>query len=275
MRRSAVYTLLVALIVSSCNTNEKEARARLERARTLFVNNDWFAAKNEIDSIRVYYPKEFKVLKEGLELMRQIEMKESERTIAYCDSMIPVKMEEFDVLKKDFLLDKDTVYQDIGNYVWKQQTIERNVQRCYIRCGVDEKGEIYIASVYFGSAPINHTGIKLSIPGGEFAETPSIPFDGGNNYRFEDLGNTTEVVTYKAEKGMDAIKFIDTYANERIRVEYTGGKPYVIYMADADKKAIVATYDLSVVLSDIETMKTEREKALKKQAYLKSKLEKE
>ena len=97
------------------------------------------------------------------------------------------------------------------------------------------------------------TGIKLSLKDGQFAETASIPYDGGLNYRFKDMGSTTEVVTYKGEHCVDAVKFIYDNEKERIKVEYTGGKPYIIYMADADKKAIVNTFNLATVLSDIKS----------------------
>lgn len=205
--------------------------------------------------------------------MRKVDFKESERNLAYCDSLLPIRMQEVEDLKKGFVFEKDSDYQEIGNYIWKQQTIERNVQRCYIRCGVDERGEMYLASVYFGGKPINHTGIRLSAGGDLFAETASIPYDGGINYRFKDMGNTTEVVTYKGDAGKDAVQFIYDNSDKRIKVEYTGGKPYVIYIAEGDKKALTATYNLASVLSDIDHLKTEKQKAEKKQAYLKNKLE--
>lgn len=205
--------------------------------------------------------------------MRQVELKEAERTIAFCDSLLPIKIEEAEALKKGFNFEKDSVYEEIGNYIWKQQTIERNVQRCYIRSGVNEKGEIYLASVFYGGAPINHTGLKVSTPDGQFAETASIAYDGGVNYRFKDLGKTTEVVTYKGEKGLDAAQFISTNVKERIKAEYTGGKPYTIYIADGDKKAIAATFDLATVLSDLENLIKEKDKSTNRIAYLKNKLE--
>lgn len=273
MKKSAICITLAAITLAACNNTEKEAQARLNNAKSMYERNEFFAAKSEIDSIRTLYPKEFKVLKEGLSLMRLVEMKESERTIAFCDSLIPIKTEESEVLKKGFNLEKDNVYEEIGNYIWKQQTIERNVQRCYIRSGVNEKGEIYLASVFYGGAPINHTGIKVSISDGQFAETVSIPYDGGVNYRFKDLGKTTEVVTYKGENGLDAAKFISANIKERIKAEYTGGKPYTLYIADGDKKAIAATFDLATVLSDLENLQKEKEKSAKRIAYLKSKFE--
>lgn len=273
MKKSAICIALAAITLAACNQTEKEAQARLNNARSMYERNEFFAAKSEIDSIRALYPKEYKVLKEGLTLMRQIELKEAERTIAFCDSLLPIKIEEAEALKKGFNFEKDSVYEEIGNYIWKQQTIERNVQRCYIRSGVNEKGEIYLASVFYGGAPINHTGLKVSTPDGQFAKTASIAYDGGVNYRFKDLGKTTEVVTYKGEKGLDAAKFIATNVKERIKAEYTGGKPYTIYIADGDKKAIAATYDLATVLSDLENLIKEKDKSTNRIAYLKNKLE--
>jgi hypothetical protein len=186
---------------------------------------------------------------------------------------MPVRMEEAGKLKKGFVLEKDSIYEEIGNYVWKQQVIERNVERSYIRCGVDEKGEIYLASVYFGKRPLNHTGLKLSLPDGTYAETASIPHDGGMNYRFRDEGNVTEVITYKGENGLSAINFICVAAEKaRIKAEYTGGAAFALYLGENDKKAIRATYDLAVVLKDIEFMRREKEKSMKKILYIDSKL---
>lgn len=272
MKKSAICIALAAVTLIGCSNDEKKAQARLDSARNMYERNELFAAKSEIDSIRILYPKEFKIIREGLTLMRQVEQKEAERNLAFCDSLIPIRQQKLEGLKKGFNLEKDSAYNEIGNYVSKQQTIERNIQRSYIRSGVNEKGEMYLASVYFGANPLNHTGIKLSTKDGLFAETPAIPYDGGLNYRFKDLGNTTEVVTYQGEKCEDAVKFIFSNQKERIKVEYTGGKPYVLYIADADKKAIASTYELAVVLSDIEKLTKEKEKSIKKLAYLEKKL---
>lgn len=272
MKQSTIYILLITFLLTGCNQQEKEAQARLERARSMYQQEEYYAAKNEIDSLRSLYPKQLKVLKEGLALMREVEMKEAERNIAFCDSLLPIRMEEFDELKKAFVFEKDSLYDEVGKYIWKQQTIERNLERCYIRSGLNEKGEMHLASVFYGSKPIEHTGIKVSNPDGEFAETTSIPYDGGVNYRFANLGFTTEVVTYNGENGLEAMKFIADNIDKRIKVDYTGGKPFIIYIADGDKKAIAATYNLGIVLGDIVRMNDEKEKAEKRITYLKAKL---
>jgi hypothetical protein len=264
--------LFCLLLLTACGKS-KEAREQLQQAQTLYQNEQFSAAKNEIDTLRIQFPREVEVLKEALVLMRLVERGESERNIAYCDSMMPVRLEEAEKLKKGFILEKDSAYQEIGNYVWKQQTVERNVERCYIRCGVDEKGEIYLASVYFGKRPLNHTGLKLSAPDGTHAETASIPYDGGMNYRFRDEGNITEVVTYKGEHCLEAMNFVYATADKvRIKVEYTGGTAFSLYLGENDKKIIRATCDLAAVLSDLETMRKEKEKSTKKILSIDSKL---
>lgn len=268
----STFFICFILLLSGCGKT-KEARAHLEQATQLYETEQFTAAKNAIDTIRVLYPHEIEVLKDALTLMRMVERGESERNIAFCDSLMPVRMEEAEKLKAGFVLEKDSLYEDIGNYVWKQRTIEQNVERCYIRCGVDEKGEIYLASVYFGSKPLNHTGLKLSTSDGLFAETVAIPYDGGMNYRFKDMGNTTEVVTYKGENCLDAVNFVYSVDEKaRVKVEYTGGAKFSLNLSENDKKAIRATYDLAVVLSDIETMRREKEKSTKKIMYIDAKL---
>lgn len=271
--KKSIFGLLFFVLLVACNQNEKEAQARLDRADQFYRLNAFATAKQEIDSLRILYPKEYKILKKGLTLMRLVEIKEQARNIAFCDSLLPIRVEELQTLVKNFVFEKDSVYDEIGRYVWKQQTIEKNVERCYIRSGVNEKGEMYLASVFYGSAPIEHTSIKLSTKDSLTAETASIAYDGGNNYRFDDGGMKTEVVTYKGDAAVDAVKFIyNTPVKERIKVEYKGKKPYVIYLADGDQKAIQATYELASVLNEIEQLKQMAEKSAKNQAYLGQKL---
>ena len=264
---------LTTLLLSGCGKG-KEARAHLAEAKRLYESQNFEAAKSAIDSIRINYPREVGVLRESLVLMRLVERSESERNIAYCDSLMPIRMEEAEKLKKGFILEKNAEYVEVGKYVWQQQTIERNTERSYVRCGVDEKGEIYLCSVYFGSRALNHTGLKLSTPDGSYAETVPIPYDGGMNYRFKDLGNTTEVVTYKSEKCLNAVNFVYSAGDKiRIKAEYTGGvSAYSLYLSENDKQAIKATFDLAAVLSDIEIMRKEINKSNKKIMYLDGKL---
>ena len=269
--RTTILTLccMAALLMATACSHEKEARAELDRARALYESQQYPAARNAIDTLRMRYPKELAVMKEALRLMRLVDRGECERNIAYCDSLIPVREREVETLKQGFVLERDARYEDVGRYVRPEHAVERNIGRSYLRCGVNEQGEIFLASVYSGTAPINHTGLKITAPDGTYAVTAEIPYDGGVNYRFRDDGRTTEVVTYAGDKGLDAIRFVDGVADgTRLRAEYTGGRAFAIGLTEADRRAIRATLRLAEALTDIDALRKEREKAARKVAYI-------
>ena len=275
MKQLTTYSLLLAsiLTVAGCGGESKEARQRLAEARAMYETGAFAAAKCLIDTINGRYPRAIGVRKEALTLMRLAERGECLHNAAYCDSVLPLRLAEAEELKKGFVFEKDTAYDDTGRYIRKAMTIERNVERSYIRCGVNEAGEMYMASVYYGSSPLNHTGLKCSLSDGTFAETPAIPCDGGANYRFKDLDRTTEVVTYRGDH-CRAIAFFVTAVDEnaRIKATYTGGKPFSLYLSDSDKRDIRATYRLAMSLSEITALEKEKVRAEKKIRLLDEKL---
>jgi hypothetical protein len=260
-----------ALLVASCSDG-KEAKTLYDKAKLHYENKEFVVAKNVIDSINLLYPKEIDVRREALTLMRQVERGESEQNIAFCDSLMPIREKEFEALKKGFAFEKDPAYNETGNYIPPSMTVERNTERSYIRCGVNEEGEMYIASVYFGGRPIEHTGLKLSVSNGTYTQTPAIAYDGGVNYRFKDNGNTTEVITYTGNNCKDIANFVYLNMKERIKAEYTGGKPFTVNLSDNDKKAIQSTCDLALVLSEINAMKKEKIRSEKRIQIINEKL---
>jgi hypothetical protein len=264
--------LPAALLLAACSSNTERASLLLEEARDLYETGRYNQAKLTIDSMRNTYPKEFDLIREGQQLMRRIDLEENRRNLAYADSLLDVRRHEADSIGKAFTFEKEEGYEELGKYVYKGMGVERNVQRCYIRTDVDEYGRMNIASVYYGKGNLEHTGIRVEVKDGSNAETVAVPYDGGRNYRFEDGGMKTEVVTYNRDKENGVINFINQYAGERIKVTYTGGKPYVIYLDDFSKKAIAETYELAQVLSDITRLGQEKKVAEGKIQFLEQKI---
>ena len=274
MKQLHILLLIIAVVTTGCGNEKKEAEARLATARQLYETDQWAAAKQELDSLKALYPTQVEAQREGLTLMRTIEMNEQERNFAYCDSLLTVKEEEARKLSEKFVLEKDEEYQEIGLWIYKNQRVERNVERSYLRSNVNEKGEFVLASVYFRKGAINHNAIKASLNNGEFAETAVIPRDGGRNYSFIDNGNTSEIVSYIIEKDGGVTSFIVNHPKERIKIEYKsdGKTKHTIYLTDGDRKAVSETFEYAAVLSDIEHLKRELEKAKSRIEYLKLKL---
>ena len=63
--------------------------------------------------------------------MLDVETKAQQKTLAYLDSAFQAKTEEFNAIKDKFKLEKDAEYQQVGNYLWPTQTIEKNMHRSF------------------------------------------------------------------------------------------------------------------------------------------------
>jgi hypothetical protein len=265
--------IFLILFAVACNSDKEKALTYLKNAQILYDNVDYDSAKINLDTIKTLFPKEFEVQRQGLQLARLIEIEEQKRNLVLFDSMTIVRQAEFEKMKAGFLFEKDVEYDDYGKYVDKQQKLEKKLQRSYIRCSVNELGEFFLASVYYGKQAIGHTQLKVTNDGKEFSETLNVPYDGGLNYSFVDLGMTTEIVTYKADKENGVVQFIYNNQNSILKAEYMGGKKYSLIVSQSDKNALVNTWNLALVLSDIEKLKKEKEKSLKRLEYLKTKTE--
>ena len=266
------YLICLLLFFIACNSNKKQATAYLENAKRLYEQGEYTSAKNNLDSIKKLFPNEFEIQKQGLQLKRQVEIKEQERNLSFCDSLLNVRLTESETMKPGFVFEKDTAYDDVGKYMDKSQRIEIRLQSSYVRTIVNELGEMLLSSVYYGSRPIHHSQLKVSKANGEYAETQTIPYDGGTNYSFVDGGMTTEVVTYMKGKDSGVIQFIYNNKESVLKAELMGKEKYTFTISAVDKNALVKTFDFAVVLSDIAQLKKEKEKSSQRLKYLEGKL---
>ena len=93
-------------------------------AKAAYERGDYEEAKLQIDSIKILYPKAFEARKAGQALMLDVETKAQQKRLL-TDSAFQAKTEEFNAIKDKFKLEKDAEYQQVGNYLWPTQTIER------------------------------------------------------------------------------------------------------------------------------------------------------
>ena len=270
--KSFFYFFSAVLLLSSCNNDKQKAQQIFNDATGYYDSGQLNTAKIYIDSLKSTYPKEFDLIKQSIKLMWKIELKENQQTYNYTDSLLRIQTHIADSLKDSFDFVKSE-YEDKGTFVYKGMGVEKNVERSYLRSGVYENGDIYLSSVYFGKGNINHTGVKLDIPdSGQSVSTSEIPYDGGTNYRFNDGGNSSEIVTYKRGKDNGAIAFIADNIDKKIKVTYTGGKNYVTYIDKTAQKSIAKSFELAMILFDIHRLRQENDIAEGKINYLQRKL---
>lgn len=269
MKLNKLIALPLFMALFSCNSDEKKAEELFQRAESSFATGDYSLAKLQIDSIRTLYPKAFEVRKAGIKLMQQVDLQEQQKTLVYLDSVMAVKQASLDSIKGNFVLEKDTAYQEVGNYFYPTQTVEKNIGRSFLRGQVNERGEMSITSIYCAGGKLHHRAVKVSVDD-LFAETPISP----DRYETTDLGKAIEKADYKLGSDGGVIAFITANQDKkRIRLEFIGDRNYKTTMQPNDIKAIAELSRLAQVLSSIEAIKKEQNEANLKIRFVNRKIE--
>lgn len=266
--KKAILLACLCGALAACENVEKKAALKLAEARAAFEAGNYNEAKIQIDSIKLLYPKAFDTRRQGIYLMQEVELAEQNKTVAYLDSMLAIKQQEFETMKSKFVLEKDTAYQRIGNYLAPSQVIERNLHRSFLRFQTDETGIMSLTSIYCGAHNIHHTSIKVTAPDGSFAETPT----SRDSYETTDLGEHIEKADYKLGEDGGVIGFIAANKDKNLRVDYQGERPYTTHMMPADRQAAASVYELSKVLSSITAIKKNLEEAHLKIQFVQKKM---
>ena len=130
MIKKLIYLFCGTLVLTACgNSIEKKANEKLVIAKAAYERGDYEEAKTQIDSIKILYPKAFEARKAGQELMLDVELKAQQEILAFLDSALQAKQAAFDAIKGKYTLEKDAEYQQVGNYIWPTQAIEKNLHR--------------------------------------------------------------------------------------------------------------------------------------------------
>ena len=269
MKKIGLSALLALAFLTGCGDGgEKQAQLHLQKAEQALLLENFSEAKLHIDSIKVLYPKAFEARKKGIKLMQQVDLKEQTKTLAYLDSVLLVKQEQLDSIKGNFVLEKDTAYQDIGNYFYPTQTVEKSLGRSFLRGQVSELGEMSLTSIYCAGGQLHHTSVKVSV-GELFAETPMSK----DSYETTDLGKTIEKSDYKVGEDGGVVGFIIAHQDKNIQLQFVGDKTYRTAMQKTDRKAIVELAELARILSGMEEIRKQQKEASLKIQFVSRKIE--
>ena len=269
MKKIGLSAILALSLLAGCGDGgEKEAQLRLQKAEAALRQDNFNEAKLQIDSIKILYPKAFEARKQGIKLMQQVDLKEQKKTLVYLDSMMQVKQLQLDSIKGNFVLEKDTAYQEIGNWFYPTQVVEKNTDRTFLRAQVNELGEMSLTSIYCAGGKLNHTSVRVSV-GETFAETPMTKY----SYTTTDLGVTIEKADYKVGEDGGVAGFIVANANKNIRLTFIGDKTYRTAMQQNDRKAFVELTELARILSGMEEIRKQQKEANLKIQFVTRKIE--
>ncbi len=266
--KSLSILCLVACLLTACRQPDEQAVPLLQRATNNHRTGNFSLAKLQIDSIRTLYPKAFETRRKALSLMQDIELDEQRRSLVYLDSLEAIKSVQADSLKRLFVFEKDTAYQETGNYFYPSQVAERYIQRSILRGQVSEDGEMLLTSVYCAGGQPHHRKVRVSC--GDFsAETPMAI----DSYETTIGGRHVELADYKATNDGGVLSLITTHAdsNTPIRLAFIGEREYSMTLASSNIKALVELKRLSGVLGTLADIRKNRQEAQLKIRFIERK----
>lgn len=261
LMRSPFRNTMVFLIIFlfACGTNDDGAKLRLDAARKHYADKNYQLAKQELDSLKILYPKAFDQIRSGLAFLDTIRRAENQQIIAECDSLIAIHNPALDKMKSLFTFQQDKRYQETGAYIPKESLTGGVITGTTLRSGIGEDGVLYLESVFVG-AKQKHNQIKVSAKDGSFVQSLVVN-DDGLNYRFSNMGKEYEVIRFAGRDENGIAGFIFANSNHPLTLTLEGQGRYTYNLSQTVKSAISKSFELSTMMLQLDSLKTAKEKA--------------
>jgi len=250
-----IICLIVFGITSCTSPEEKAAEEKLLWAKKLIRDSDYDLAKQSLDSIEIDFPQQYEILNESRALNDMITLSINESRFEELNNDLEQISGSLDDLKKNFNYNPGAANLP-GNYEYKRQTPANSYQRAYLKVNLNDAGEFYLSSNYYGKEWLSHTYVRV-YDGDLSAESDQVPLSDPDNIKFEDEANKWEQVSYRNERGKDIIDFILQYSERRLKVRFSGSKHHWIIMETFDKQAVKEAFELASVLKNIYLLKSQ------------------
>lgn len=255
------------ILLSGCTKarEERAAEAHVVAAAELIEQHRYEAALQQLDSVHQLYPRQVEQRRQAKALKDTIVYLQSQHTLRYSDSILQPLLPEADKLLKEFRYEKREGYEDHGQYVYRNLQTGWNTNRCFLQAYVSDDRKTLVKSYYYGGKPIHQVSVALQ------AGEQEIELQ-GQNHAFEVEG-WHEILTLENEQALEILNFISSHMSERIRVTAQGEKPAskaVYYLSDNEKQALDRTYQLGLLMRDIDELERQISLASKRIEHFES-----
>ena len=241
MRHSIYFVAvcLAVLFVSCGPSDEEKARTKMNFAKMLLEKQDTTQALLQLDSIAMLYPKAPYSINAAKNMTTEINFELLRSKEVELDSTLSLIAK----LESSFVKEK-TEFDRYAQYIHKRQTLQRSMTRSFIQIYLDERGEMYLSSNYYGKSSINHVGLRV-YDGELNAKTDSIPLGDPMNHQSDFMEFKWEKVSYRNGKDNGVIQFIADNADRNLKAVFLGKGQYYIILENYDKTAVKDALALS------------------------------
>ena len=240
---------LLSLQLISCGKSDKQlATEKLQQAESYFQQGDTLKALQSADTVRMLYKGAIQQVVAATQFKKKVY---AEMLYHAQDELDSVK-DEIAELGKNFIQEK-TAFDRYTQYIHKRQDSQRRWNKSFIQIYLNEQGDLYISSNYYGDQWLDHIGIRV-YDGDLQASTDTVPLTSPLNHHSDFLNTKWEKVSYTNGKDKNVIEFIAQNADRNLKAVFLGKRYSYIVLEAYDKQAFVQALAMS--------------KALKRQAKL-------
>lgn len=266
MKRLSLSLLVIFSIFACTDSIEDKANAFLILAEQAYNKGAYEVARNQIDSIRLLYPKAFNTRKAALDLRLKIDLAEGQQAVEESDKIILQKTDLVERMKSKMVL--EPVKGTVGNYVSPSQTVDK-VGHNMLRAHVDEHGLLTLTSIYVGE--LGHKAIKVEAEGQQL-QTPA------SSATFKSIANgkNLEEVVFSNDREVGVSAFISQHVGKEVKLTYIGSSQNItVTLLPADVKAVADVYDLYLQMKILNDARVRYADACAKVKFIHRKMEDE
>lgn len=250
--------LLIGLMTACVSETTREAESRLGEAKGWIQSGDMEKGIRMLDSIAAWYPTEYRVVNQAMNLKKEAATVYHQTFIAQAQAMLEELEPRVAELSRHFNLVPGAPGRP-GMYEHKRQRVPNSWSRSYLKVNVLEDGQFWLTSHYYGQEWLDHTSIKV-YDRELYAFSDTLPLGHPDNHKLEDGSDKWETIEFKDGSDNGVVAFIVTHADLRLKVRFTGKRHHYIVMETFDKEAVRQGYELAQVLQDISELRQKIER---------------
>lgn len=244
----SINILIISILLSCTSSTAKRAEANFRQVDALVAANDRATALQLLDSMTVNFKDDYRVLGEALRRSKTIGLEYHRGIVTDNEKQLTALEPRITALARNFILTPGAAGMP-GIYEHRRQTVETSWNRTYLKITVNEDGDAWLTTHYYGDSWIDHTSVRI-YDQENYIVTDTIGLGHEWNRKVEDGGDKWETIDFREGSDAGAIAFIADNWNKSLKAKFSGKKFYYIVLESYDKEAFRDGWQLAQLLKE-------------------------
>ncbi len=246
--------LLPGLVLFSCSPSVRQrSEIDFQHVQAFVQNQEIKSAIQVLDSMVLWYKSDYGIIVKALKMKNDIGARYYSDMITSSEESIRSLEPAVAELSKNFRFIPGDAGRP-GIFEHRRQNPETSWNRIYLRINLNEKGDTWLSSHYYGKEWIDHTSLRV-YDNESYVLSDTIPLSDPWNRKVEDLGDKWETIEFREGTDAGIIAFIADNHQKSIKARFNGKKFQYIVLESYDKEAFHLGWELAQVLKEIDGLR--------------------